>query len=255
MKKTLIALMAMAGVAMADSSYTWDAQTSGAVLGGTVTGAIGTGQYTPNQGSYINSEALTVITGASTYGEDSTKVLYDMINDAIAGKSLLTFSGDISVGTTTSNLVILHAGRADYGLTLGIKGGDLVLTNTGIGGTAIVSIDMPLNSKAKNEWYLTNYSITIGKGGVVTYSVNGGTESTATTNFTANWYTGSDNGGEIQNHRYSFGHKAPGWNEETFGGNFHTTGLTITSVSVPEPTTATLSLLALAGLAARRRRK
>ena len=251
MKKTLIALMAMAGVAMADSSYTWDAQTSGAVLGGTVAGAIGTGQYTPNQGSYINSEALTVITGASTYGENGTKVLYDMINDAIAGKSLLTFSGDISVGSTTSNLVILHAGRDANGLTLGIKGGDLVLTNTGIGGTAIVSIDMPLNSKTNDKWYLTNYSITIGKGGVVTYSVNGGTESTATTNFTANWYTGSD---ETENYRYSFGHRAPGWNQETFGGNFHTTGLTITSVSVPEPTTATLSLLALCGLCARRRR-
>jgi hypothetical protein len=39
------------------------------------------------------------------------------------------------------------------------------------------------------------------------------------------------------------------------GSNVGTLTITITGLNVPEPTTSTLSLLALAGLCARRRRK
>ena len=245
MKKTIIALLALAGVAAADTvTYTWDTTISSnaSVMNGTVEGTL-------NTGTYDNYETgLKVLTGSITYTERDTEVLYNLINDAIAGKSTLTFSGDISVGTTQSNLVILHAGRDGYGLTLGIKGGDLVFTNGGLGSAAIFTADMPLNSSTNDKWYLTDYSITLGKGGVVTYSIGGGEVVTAENTFVANWYTGSD--GESQNYMYSFGHRAPGWNGDTFGGNFHTTGLPITSATVPEPTTATLSLLALAGLAA-----
>ena len=252
MKKTIVALLALVGVATAGTtSYTWNTASNltGSVMNGTVDGTLALGTYDNYE------EGLKVITGTVTYTERNTTVLYNLINDAIEGNSILTISGDISVGSTTSDLVILHAGRDGYGLTLGIKGGDLVLTNTNIDGTAIFSADISLNSSANNKWYLTDYTVTIGKGGVVTYSVGGGNAVTASNTFSANWYTGTENGGETQNYMYSFGHRAPGWTGQTFGGNFHTTGVTITSQTVPEPATATLSLLALTGLAARRRRK
>ncbi len=259
MKKTIIALMALAGVAAADS-YTWDATTTGAVLGGTATGGFTTDTYTPNQGTYADEE-LTVLKG-STYYELGVDTLYNWVNDALDGKSELTFSGTISIGTSTSNVTLLHIGRKDFGLTLGVNGSNLVLTNANIdSGSSITLASIPVNSSNSNKWYMHDYSVTLSKGGVVTYSLNGGETQTASSKFTTNWTDGTTPAGQTpadyaveQNYRYSIGVEAPGWTGSSLNDNFTTTGITITSVAVPEPTTATLSLLALAGLAARRRR-
>lgn len=66
------------------------------------------------------------------------------------------------------------------------------------------------------------------------------------------WHTTDDN----ENHRYSIGVEAPGYNGyKLTANNSKMANLSVSSAPVPEPATATLSLLALAGLAARRRRK
>ena len=254
MKKTIIALLALSSVAMADS-YTWNAETSGSVLGGDAVGGFTTSTYTPNEGSYADQE-LTVLSG-SNYYETGVDTLYNWVNDAVEGKSELTFSGTISIGTSTSNVTLIHIGRADYGLTLGVNGSNLVLTNGNVNsGSSITLSSIPVNSSAQDKWYMHEYTVTLGKGGVVTYSLNGGEVQTAATTFTTNWDSTMN-----ENTKYSVGMKAPGWaGNSALSGNFTTTGITVTSTpvaapSAPEPTTATLSLLALAGLAARRRRK
>ncbi len=61
------------------------------------------------------------------------------------------------------------------------------------------------------------------------------------------------------NTKYSIGSKGPGWwPQENLSANsvlLKSASATVTTYAIPEPTTATLSLLPLVGLAARRRRQ
>ncbi len=260
MKKTFIAFLVLTGAAMADS-YTWDFSTNEAVMGGTSYGSFNVVDYSPNQGEYAGQTISTLkyTSGGSTespnWYETGTSVFYNAINDAIAGKVSLTISGALSHGTETNGryTTILHVGSNDKGLTLGLQGNKLTLTNANVGSSGISLGSFSLNSDNNKKYYLTDFSVTIGKGGVVTYTIGDGEETTAETKFTTNW---SDT--LTDNYQYTVGSFLPGdtTNDYYIGkwwGNL--APLTVTIMQVPEPTTATLSLLALAGLAARRRRK
>lgn len=263
MKKTIVAVIAMAYVASADT-YTWDYSLNDAVMGGTAHGAFTTVEYTPNAGAY-KDQKLTVLQykngefaaneTPNYWYETGTDVFYNAINSALDGDIALTISGSISHGTSTADryTTILHVGSNDKGLTLGLQGNTLTLTNANVGSSGISLGTIPLNSDANKSYNMTDFSVTIGKGGLVTYSIGGGDTQTATGTFTANW-----SATESDNYQYSIGSFLPGDTTKNhyigrwWGGLGE---LTVTTTSIPEPTTATLSLLALAGLAARRRRR
>ena len=110
-----------------------------------------------------------------------------------------------------------------------------------------------LNSDSGNTYRLIDFSVTLGKGGVVTYSIDGSETQQASSKFTTNWSTTL-----LDNYQYTIGSFLPGStvNDHYVGkwwGNL--APLTVTVTEVPEPTTVTLSLMALAGMAARRRRR
>lgn len=264
MKKTIIALLALASVEVGSAeptSYTWNTE-GFANLGGTVSGTYNTTTYTPNQGTYAGQE-LTVL-NSSSYQETGINTLYNWINDAMLGKSTFVIEGNISIGTATGNVTLVHIGRAGIGLTLGVNGSNLVLTNGDVNsGTSITLGSISVNSSASDNWYMTDFYVSIGKDGVVKYSIGGADLTLASTKFTTTWVDGTTPAGGNsadyaveQNYRYSIGFKAPGWQGNSgLSNNFTTTGITISTHTIPEPATATLSLLALAGLAARRRRK
>ena len=255
MKKTLIALLVLVGGALGatTTSYTWDANTTTALLGGTLSGSFTSTTYTPNEGIY-EGENLTVING-STYYETGTSILTDWLKDALAGNSQFVISGSVTLGSSTAQACFLHVGADGKGLSFGVKNMQFQLTNShfnpATGATAAITFGaVPLNSSANDEWFMTDYSVTIGKGGVITYSINGGAAVTLDTKYTANWSTTA-----ADDAKYSIGNRAPGWTGYVpLNDNVRIGEITISRV-IPEPATATLSLLALAGLAARRRRR
>ena len=263
MKNTIIVLLSLAGVAAGNTVvYTWDYSSNNAVIDGDAHGSFNTVDYTPNTGNYAGTTITTLkyTSGGSTdspnWYETNTDVFYNAINKAMAGEVTLTISGAISTGTETTGryTTILHVGSNDKGLTLGLQGNTLTLTNANVGtpnGVAMGTI--ALNSDSGNTYRLIDFSVTLGKEGVVTYSIGGSETQQASSKFTTNWST------TIQdNYQYTIGSFLPGdtTNDYYVGkwwGNL--APLTVTVTEVPEPTTATLSLLALMGLAARRRRR
>ena len=262
MKKALIALLSMTCIAMGDVVYTWDFSTDDAIMGGSTEGSFVTKDYTPNQGVY-RGETITTLyytaggtTSTKHWYETGTNVFYNAINDAIAGKVTLTISGAVSTGTRTdsSYQTILHIGSNDKGLSLGLAGEELRLTNANVGSPGLTLGSLDVNSDANKSYYLTNFSVTIGKGGAVSYSIGGADEETAENyTFKTNWSTTLSD-----NYQYTVGSFLPGGtSSDHYMGKYwgSLAPLTVTIKTIPEPTTATLSLLALAGLAARRRRK
>lgn len=102
-----------------------------------------------------------------------------------------------------------------------------------------------------NSWNTITYTLSNNKW----TATLGGVTSDAKTLGTVSW-----DASEAERNKYSIGIKAPGWDSGATGLNdsgCKIANMTIayTAAPIPEPTTATLSLLALAGLAARRRRK
>ena len=223
MKKTIIALMAMAGVATAASptSYTWDTTGFSKISADSTTdGSYTTADYAPNQGNYDGTTTLKVL-NSSSYYENGTDVLYTWINDAIAGNSTFVIEGDVCIGDNTTDVTLLHVGRAGMGFSFGVCNGSLVITNGNIdGGTIITLASLPVNTET--EKYLTDYYVSVGKGGLIQYSIGGSELQTVSTKFTTTWTTGVVPPGEknpadyalAENYKYSVGMKAPGWGGE-----------------------------------------
>lgn len=187
MKKTLIALMVLVGVAHADIAwdesqsytYTWDFSAA-SVLGGTVTNSFDV--VTADGRTYITS-----LSGKKSYREDHTSFLYNAVSAAVETEATLTLTLDYYYEGSDWGETILHVGRGDKNIGYGVSFG------LAPGGYLSVTI-----ARASDENF-------------------GATKSSVQLTQDA-------------------------WNTITF------------TPAVPEPTTATLSLLALAGLAARRRR-
>ncbi|MDO5473446.1 MAG: PEP-CTERM sorting domain-containing protein [Akkermansia sp.] len=223
MKKTIIALMVLAGAASA---------------------AVQSGSYT------LSMEQWTT--------DDST--LYDYLNGAFNEGGTLTL--DLTVNYTGTNCnayqTLLHVGQVDTGFSIYANGGPRIIIsekhNTDRSHESTTDVF---------ETGTNNLTVTItgsSTPGTASVSVTKGDNTYTLHDLSwANmgWSTSAD-----ERNKYSVNVGAPGWENLTLAQSNTLTAATATftalppsSPSVPEPTTATLSLLALAALAARRRRK
>ena len=215
----------MAGVTFgADYTYTeqWSAQFGSGYTGGYTTTLTSPGTFWDASVIATEAGALTradkrIHMEGGTYGDFGTSFEFNMV---------LTLTGD---NFTTGHISEIKAGSTGDWLCLGVDNGALTLSGSKIGAvTATGTVELG-----------TQYTCTLTKiDSTITFAVG---EATATATLgsmsgTINNITlGGNTGGD---QRVPVLVESIGW-----------------STIVPEPATATLSLLALAGLAARRRRK
>lgn len=236
MKKTLIALMALAGVAAADTTPN------------TV--------YNPNEGTL-------------TLGADGGEMYAD--KNYYAGE--FSFSFDIAETDLTLNGTIIIAAYygannpdGGYGVNAftitGDGNGNLTLQlerANGLSNTSLTDTVTLTTPRDKSTFKADTAAYTLTEGSYTIDYLGGGNGSAAAnlilnSNVVASFTGGNHN----MNGSGSTNGNAVGKDLTTLkfvaNSNFVTGTTTFTS-NIPEPTTATLSLLALAGLAARRRRR
>ena len=270
MKKTLIALMALAGVVMADTftwdanqnySYTWDFSQDNTkngntgVLGGTVSNTFVT-EDVAGIGTAIKKG-----TSAGQYWETSTNsFLYNALTTVTTAPSTLTLTLDYYWTGAQWGENILHIGAAGTGVAFGLSNGYMSVATGTATDTEFSAVKSDVRLTA-NAWNTITFTLSNNQW---TATCNGVT-SAAKTLGTVTWAQESDKDAEgndvwadaeAERNKYAIGIKAPGWTSGATGLNDSGCKIANMTVSytVPEPATATLSLLALAGLAARRRR-
>ena len=223
MKKTIIALMALAGVAMAgtvDTTFTttnavntkaskYSAAGFAFTLSGTAfsTTSSPVGTEWATTGTMVELTSISLITGSRNDNEPGKHYL--VITDT--SKNVIGWS-------TSANSAV---GESTWTFTAGNDKAVTLNTNT----TYYVFAENSYT--AGTSWTPDSCDLRLGTDGVADYTSGVGTT-----------YTG-----------LSF-IKSDGTSETRYAP-----AVTIKTKAIPEPTTATLSLLALAGLAARRRRK
>ena len=272
MKKTLIALMAMASVAMAElgsTTYTW------VTAGDDTVDTPSVGASAAVMGGSLFENKATTATGnfgylsAYSIHETGTDVLYDAITAALTSTTseqteatALTLNFCFAFGSSGSDTEtqLIQIGQDGKGIGLSLYKGKVYLTLGNSRSTELGSVQVSVNQvngNRLNEVTITfangGYTGTINKEGAndifTTDTFSGTLSSTAVT-----WHTTDS----TENEKYSIGMKAPGWTTENLASNsvlLKSASATVTTYTIPEPATATLSLLALAGLAGRRRRK
>ncbi len=219
MKKTLIAIMALAGLAAAD---TYTASTPAK------SGAGAQGKYYGFTLAFDNATYLT------TDVPSNTELNLDSI-------TLLTRSSD-STAAAMKVAVYKYVGDNTTGTYLGIS--ETTLENVANDTTYTLSFEnITVNSSDRYQFLFVDANTTQDLTTFAGYQAAALQWGTSVTNsFSQNipggWGTYKSNG-------------INSWE----GQYIPVTTVTLSTPAVPEPTTATLSLLALAGLAARRRRK
>lgn len=251
MKKTIIALMALAGVAAADTvitgaDLTWDTSTP----------------Y--KDCTTVDSGNLTY-SGGGWWVNGPTGTLAQSIT--LGQNQVLEFSYSCDFGTSDSILTLALANNNGAVVMGKTYDNEVRLGTTTDTGTAVAR-GYAFGSTNNSDYVANITSYTTLKDGVgdnVTFDVNGTTVNTNDVTFTVAYnttlsqfvgtlaydgYTAKINLGE------TFSVNAI---TATFDGASafvgHVNDIQLKVTTVPEPTTATLSLLALAGLASRRRRK
>ncbi|MDD6813288.1 MAG: PEP-CTERM sorting domain-containing protein [Akkermansia muciniphila] len=247
MKKTLIALMALAGVALGDIT----------LHGVTFVTA-------PNQGAYQNWNNLGTTnwqllnSGNETYGNALTiGGLYIAENSGLkinngskdVSLNYLYIDSIIKFATTTAGAVnSVNWSTNEANASLNIKNGGWVDINNDY------ATRISLENMSTGAVYLnTAGSLTLKSDGI-SYTLADGVAVYATITDTANVRTLLT--GDFSNWNgnvYLMAEDNTAYSGAAYTWKATETGLQI--IAVPEPTTATLSLLALVGLAARRRRK
>lgn len=261
MKKTIIALLALAGVATAetvvfdfgrtdDTAY----KTRNAIVIGTGSsayktaitssgdlGAI-TGKYTYEQaasgGNFNNSATLT--TGEENGWKNHLTSMPDGWESSFADGLTSQWDGD-SGNTHVLTLTNLAAGYYDFSILGGYNGKDNL--------TSSITLSISGNKVDTTNASWSSYDIA----GETSYS----TQNVAT--YTTTLTNGSTNEGYTYDVSQIFVEEGGTLTltltgDSTNGRRTPLNGIKVT-YSIPEPTTATLSLLALAGLAVRRRRR
>ncbi|MDO4410831.1 MAG: PEP-CTERM sorting domain-containing protein [Akkermansia sp.] len=258
MKKTLIALLALAGMASGATTFTWDAsqeysytwdfsatntqngQTG--VLGGTVTNTFIT-EDVANVGTAIKKGDST----GSYWEVNTNSFLHDALETVSTSAATLTLTLDYYYTGAQWGENILHVGCNGTGVAFGLSNGYLSFAlGTAVDDTfAANKTDLRLTT---NAWNTITYTLT---DGTWTASVNGQTSDAKSIGDIA-WDANPD---EVN--KYSIGIKAPGWDSGATGLNdsgCKIANMSISYAPVPEPATASLSLLGLAALMIRRRR-
>lgn len=213
----------------------------------------GTGTITVTGGEFVNYGTIGVAPSQATFGEDDISSLAD--SEAL----LITIAGGefVNYGTTDSSILVdggtltLNAGvLADITLNSGsivVNSDSTTGTLTLNGGTIIFEENAKLTLVNGAELNLTNTVIEVLVSEETLAGLKDGSSDPVTLFETQDVTT------DLKGITVNF---TDGTNDLTakVDGTADGTGVVITTI-VPEPTTATLSLLALAGLAARRRRK
>ena len=241
MKKTFITLLALAGVASAATTQVWDLSQS--VTSGDFLYNAETGLFTDNsevEGTVLNDKnganqiqtniCITLnLTKAQTVTADTKLLDMDM-------------SGDIGLALTTTGLACTWQGGTSS--SRGSVSFDTLLADSGV-----------MVDETGNKFITLTFVESYGSGVQVwsntTKLINdGGLKSSSNTSLSS-VYINSDYIAALQ--------FAPGWQgDDIVNTNVAFNEAVASNLNlqfIPEPATATLSLLALAGLAARRRRK
>ncbi len=269
MKKTLITLLALAGVAAAADKVQIDFGRYDAKTEGYYNIYVAEGYTTSNAAAnYVNGATSATTTHSLTLGEQEITLTYQhSTNDSYCGGL-----GLMPNLTTAEEADWKNAYVGD--LPSGVQGNvsDGITAQTGTGGTHTLTF----SNLAAGTYTLSAFggyngkdrmaamSITLGSGLSANWSYQACLDGTWSESATA---TGSSitmntEGNAQANHGYYFTADSITVQEGASisvtiagTGNYARTPLNYVSLQmVPEPTTATLSLLALAGLAARRRR-
>ena len=236
MKKTIIALLALAGAAFG-AEYTTETVWT-ANFGSAYTGGYTTTLTTSTSGTFWDAADIAVEGGAQTRANKRIHMeggTYGDWNTNFEFAITLTLTGD---SITAGHIAEIKSGPTSDWLCLGVNAnGALTLTGNEISaatGTGSLALG-------------TQYTLTFAKIGTE-LTLSAGNASVTATLGSADAYTGIINnialgGNTGSDRRVPVLVESISWSNAT------------PAPVVPEPATATLSLLALAGLAARRRRK
>ncbi len=254
MKKTFItlAVLAAASVAAADTQKL-----------ATMSELVGTGTLGANV-----AQDLTMTGTVYTFSDSSviTNITNSAVTNALANSSgYLTIAAWINASSVSENSIFSIGGQND-GFKFALKDGHLQVTTKGTKDSTVGSTTV-----SANQWTLVAVGIDLSGGHAATHFYVG--DSTDVTADIGNWSTpnpadkygigtGNSGGardaysGSIANLTVLYSDTAlSNADIQTMVGAMPTAITTPDTPAVPEPTTATLSLLALAGLCARRRRK
>ena len=265
MKKTLIALMALAGAVTA-------AETLKITSGSSVT--LDTSK-TYRLDFEFNKTAATTFTVTTTGNQTITGTDgYNITGDGVthgAAAADITFilGGKLTADGTYKNFGEKFANGVTLNMNMGLTG-----SFYSAGPITLKGLDSELNISTETNLNLCNIGIstrdliTIGGGGSIWYSVNNGATNLSLRDITLE-QRGYSYAGVLYltaNNTYvNLAGQSVSLGDNQYAMLFQRTDNDYTDVpekvsllinkTVPEPTTATLSLLALAGLASRRRRK
>lgn len=240
-----ISLGATAQATVTAQSYTWDFSNPSAVMGGT---------FTNNGITSTNETIKGVETSAFSGGygwELETSTFKDMLNAAQGNEGTLTFSFDISWGGNNTVETIFHIAQINKGVSLGLDNGKIGLVNNNLNRGQDGSSKVPNNaiSLTASTWTSVTVSL-LGSSVSITLDPTGGEASSYTTTLSTIEWNSTE---EAENTKYSIGSKAPGYSAEQLNGS-KIANLSVSYAPIPEPATATLTVMALAGLMLRRRR-
>lgn len=242
MKKTIIALFALAGVAMSDTvitgaDLTWD--TSSPYKDCT---AVNNGNLTYSGGGWWVSGPTGTLAESITLGKDqvlefsytvnfndSNSILtLALVNNSGAVAMGKSYSDAVCLGTTTETGDAVSRGYAFSGTNNSTQVANIESGYTSLGADFAINADNKVTFTVAYDTTLAQFVGTLALGDK-TADINLGES------FGVNAITATFDG------------------SGAYVGKVNDMKLTVTTI--PEPTTATLSLLALAGLAARRRRR
>jgi hypothetical protein len=244
MKKTIIALFALAGVAMADTvitgaDLTWDISSPYKDCT-----AVNDGNLTYSGGGWWVSGPTGTLAESITLGKDQVlEFSYNVnfnISNSILTLALVNNSGAVvmgksygdavCLGTTTETGDAVSRGYAFSGTNNSGQVANIESGYTSLGADFTINADNKVTFTVAYDTTLAQFVGTLALGDK-TADINLGES------FGVNAITATFDGAAA------------------YVGKVNDMKLTVTTIPVPEPTTATLSLLALAGLASRRRRK
>ena len=207
----------------------------------------GNGDVTSNgkvnfSGSYTVGENGTFSTTSQGDGLD---IYMNSLFDVNAGDITLSFTADLTSGSAGKLLTFGEATNWSYSLNVDAEGNLTGITSNGYAATSTISSSLG-NISGSHDYVLSwaspanfaNSGVTNENDRIITLFVDGAVAlqvEVANQNYGSAWLT-----------HYYFG---SGLDATYSNVEFHRGSI------IPEPTTATLSLLALAALAARRRRK
>ena len=248
MKKTIIALMALTGIAMGDIT----------LHGVTFVTASNNGAY-HNWSNLETTNWQLLTSGSQTYGNKLT--IGGLYIDENSGLKVNSGSNDVSLNYLYIDPIIKFATTTAGAVNSVNWSGNGANASLNIMDGGWVDIDnyatrIDLKSMTTGAVYLNTAGALTLKSNGTSYTLSDGVAIYATITDTANVRTLLT--GDFSNWNgnvYLMSEDNTAYTAGAYTWEATSTGLQIVVAPVPEPTTATLSLLALAGLAARRRRR